>query len=86
MAMAHDGMLSPAVYVVRDKKAQRVPVQLGYTNGELAEIRSGLKAGDQVVTAGKVAIRDGSDVEIIPSAAAGSQPAAKVAAVETAAQ
>lgn len=66
----------PAVYVVRGNKAQRVPVQLGYTNGELAEIRAGLKDGDQVVTAGKVAIRDGSEVQIIVPAAA---PAAGVA-------
>ena len=68
----------PAVYVVRGKKAQRVPVQLGYTNGELAEIRSGLKQGDRVVTAGKVAIRDGSEVQVIPTAAS-VQPVAKVA-------
>lgn len=66
----------PAVYVVRGSKAQRVSVQLGYTNGELAEIRAGLKDGDQVVTAGKVAIRDGSEVQIIVPAAA---PAAGVA-------
>jgi len=59
----------PAVYVVRDAKAHRVPVQLGYTNGEIAEIRSGLKEGDQVVTAGKVAIRDGSQVQVIGAAA-----------------
>ena len=68
----------PAVYVVRGKKAQRVPVQLGYTNGELAEIRSGLKQGDRVVTAGKVAIRDGSEVQVIPTAAS-TQPVAKAA-------
>ncbi|HMB57738.1 MAG TPA: efflux RND transporter periplasmic adaptor subunit [Arenimonas sp.] len=72
----------PAVYVVRNNKAKKVVVQLGYTNGELAEIRSGLVEGDQVVTAGKVAIRDGSDVQIITL---GSQPAAKVVA-ETAAK
>lgn len=55
----------PAVFVVRDKKAVRTPVQLGYINGEVAEVRSGLKEGDDVVTAGKVAIRDGSEVEVI---------------------
>jgi len=58
----------PAVYVVANHKAKRVPVELGYVDGELAEVRRGLKAGDQVVTAGKVAIRDGSDVQVIPSA------------------
>ncbi|MBW8367361.1 MAG: efflux RND transporter periplasmic adaptor subunit [Arenimonas sp.] len=55
----------PAVFVVRGKKAVRTPVVLGYINGELAEVREGLKEGDDVVTAGKVAIRDGSEVEVI---------------------
>lgn len=54
-----------AVYTVRNKKAVRVPVQLGYVNGELAEIRSGLKEGEPVITAGKVAVRDGTEVEVL---------------------
>ena len=57
-----------AVYVVRDNKAVRVPVQLGYVDGELAEVRSGLSLGDQVITAGKVAVRDGTLVEVIKPA------------------
>ena len=60
----------PAVYVIDGKIAKRKTVQLGYTNGEIAEIRSGLKEGDQVVTAGKVAIRDGTEVQVIDSAGA----------------
>lgn len=70
----------PAVFVVRDGKVQRVPVQLGYINGEFAEVRAGLAEGDQVVTAGKVAIRDGSEVEVINAAApasAGAEPLAR---------
>jgi membrane fusion protein (multidrug efflux system) len=58
----------PAVYIVRDKKAKRVPVKLGYTNGEIAEIQSGVREGDLVVTAGKVAIRDGTEVQVIDTA------------------
>ena len=50
---------------MRNKKAVRVPVQLGYVNGELAEIRSGLKEGEPVITAGKVAVRDGTEVEVL---------------------
>ena len=69
----------PAVFVVREEKAVRVPVQLGYMNGEFAEVRAGLSEGDAVVTAGKVAIRDGSTVEVINTepvpAAAASEPA-----------
>jgi membrane fusion protein (multidrug efflux system) len=57
-----------AVYTVRAKKAVRVPVQLGYVNGELAEIRAGLKEGDAVITAGKVAVRDGTEVEVLNAA------------------
>jgi len=58
----------PAVYVVRDKLARRTPVTLGYTTGEYAEVRTGLKDGDRVVTAGKVAIRDGTEVQVIDAA------------------
>jgi membrane fusion protein (multidrug efflux system) len=68
----------PAVYVVRDGKAVRVSLKLGYIDGELAEVRTGLKDGDEVVTAGKVAIRDGAKVEVIggPTVAEKSSPAA----------
>lgn len=54
-----------AVYVVRNAKAMRVPVKLGYSEGEWMEVREGLKVGDPVVTAGKVALRDGSEVQVI---------------------
>lgn len=55
-----------AVFVVRDgKKAERVVLKTGFMNGEIVEVISGLKLGDQVVTAGKVAIRDGSEVQVI---------------------
>jgi len=55
----------PAAYAVRDGKAVRVSLKLGYVDGELAEVRSGLSEGDSVVTAGKVAIRDGAKVQVI---------------------
>lgn len=60
-----DDESEPAVYVVRENKANRVGVRLGYVNGELAEVRDGVKEGDRVVTAGKVAVRDGTVVEVI---------------------
>jgi membrane fusion protein (multidrug efflux system) len=60
-----DDQGTPAVYVVRNGKATRVPVKTGYTDGEWTEVRSGLKPGDAVVTAGKVALRDGSAVQVI---------------------
>ena len=58
----------PALYIVRGKIAKRTPVTVGYSNGELAEILSGVKEGDMVVTAGKVAIRDGTEVQVINAA------------------
>ena len=55
----------PAVFVVRDGKAVRVPVKLGYMDGEWVEVREGLKLGEGVVTAGKIALRDSTPVEVI---------------------
>ncbi|HVI60209.1 MAG TPA: efflux RND transporter periplasmic adaptor subunit [Luteimonas sp.] len=66
-----DDQGAPAVYAVRKGKAARVAIKTGYTDGEWTEVREGLKPGDAVVTAGKVALRDGSPVQVI------GQPAAK---------
>ena len=66
-----------AVYAVRDSKAVRVPIEVGYLSGELAEVRKGLKEGEQVVTAGKITLRDGATVEVLNPAGGGES--AKVA-------
>ena len=55
----------PAVYVVRDGKAQRTVLKLGYNDAGWVEVREGLKPGDQVVIAGKAALREGSAVQVI---------------------
>lgn len=55
----------PAVYIARNKKAIRTVIKTGYSNGELIEVTNGLKAGDQVITAGKVAVRNGTLVNLI---------------------
>lgn len=68
-----------AVFAVRDNKAVRVPIELGHLSGELAEVRKGLDEGDQVVTAGKVALRDGAPVEVLNPPAAAAIDAAQVA-------
>jgi len=77
LALLDDG--EPAVFQVRDGKAVRVPVKVGYAEGAWVEIREGLSAGDQVVTAGKVALRDGTAVQVItpkaPAAVAKAAPA-----------
>ncbi|MCD9030284.1 efflux RND transporter periplasmic adaptor subunit [Luteimonas sp. Y-2-2-4F] len=67
---------APAVYVVREGKAVRTPVQLGYVDGNLVEVREGLAPGDAVVTAGKMALRDGGAVQVIGAPAAAVAPAA----------
>lgn len=65
----------PAVYVARDAAVVRTPVELGHVDAGYVEIRAGLAAGDQVVIAGKAALRDGSAVQVIgadaPAVAAG---------------
>ncbi len=71
-----EGEGESAVYRIEAGKAVRVPVQLGYLSGDVAEIRSGLNDGDEVVTTGKIALRDGASVEVIRSS-----PAATAAAV-----
>jgi membrane fusion protein (multidrug efflux system) len=71
----------PAVFVVRNGKSVRVPVKLGYTDGQWAEVRTGVKQGEQVVTAGKTALRDGTVVQVIgagaPQVAAAEEKPAK---------
>ncbi|HYG05960.1 MAG TPA: efflux RND transporter periplasmic adaptor subunit [Stenotrophomonas sp.] len=74
LALLEDG--DPAVFRVRQGKVSRVPVKLGYAEGQWVEIRDGLKEGDQVVTAGKVALRDGTQVQVI------GEPQAKVEAAQ----
>lgn len=70
----------PAVFVVREGLVKHTLVGLGHVNGEYAEITAGLEEGDQVVTAGKVAVRDGTKVNIIePSASLAARMAEAVA-------
>ncbi|MGE8267554.1 MAG: efflux RND transporter periplasmic adaptor subunit [Stenotrophomonas geniculata] len=78
LALLDDG--EPAVFRVREGKVARVPVKLGYAEGPWVEIRDGLAAGDQVVTAGKVALRDGTAVQVI------ADPKAKAKTVAAAAR
>jgi membrane fusion protein (multidrug efflux system) len=69
----------PSVFTVRNGKAVRTPIKLGYYEGEWVEVRGGLKPDDRVVTAGKVALRDGSEVQVIgdpkPKTVAAAKPA-----------
>ncbi|WP_256644880.1 efflux RND transporter periplasmic adaptor subunit [Thermomonas paludicola] len=66
---------APAVYVVRAGKANRVALKLGYDDGPWVEVRSGLQQGDQVVVAGKAALREGSPVKVLSGADTQAKPA-----------
>ena len=46
------------------RKAKRVEVKVGYEDGELAEVLSGLDEGASVVTVGNQALRDGARVRL----------------------
>jgi len=61
--MTEDG--ESAVYVVTGGTAHRVPVSLGYADGDKVEITKGLKSGDSVVTLGQNSLKDGTKVAIV---------------------
>lgn len=72
-----------AVFAVREGKAVRVPIEIGHLSGELAEVRKGLDEGEQVVTAGKITLRDGAAVEVLnPASGATDAEVARVAAAD----
>ncbi len=67
------------VFKVAEGKAQRVMVKIGQRRGATVEITEGLKAGDEVVSAGQMKLRDGVPVRAGQGAAAPaeSKPATK---------
>ncbi|QLF91758.1 MdtA/MuxA family multidrug efflux RND transporter periplasmic adaptor subunit [Pseudomonas sp. ABC1] len=58
-------------YVVKEDNTIEIrTLELGPENGEFTVIRKGLNAGERVVLEGTDRLRDGSDVEVVESAAA----------------
>jgi membrane fusion protein, multidrug efflux system len=53
------------VFVVRDNKAQKVPVTTGFDDGANVEIVKGCGPGDAVIVAGKQLVTDGQKVQAI---------------------
>ncbi|HEY0179607.1 MAG TPA: efflux RND transporter periplasmic adaptor subunit [Dokdonella sp.] len=49
--------------------AKRRIVKTGYADGERIEIREGLENGDRVITVGRNAVRDGTEVQVLGDAA-----------------
>ncbi len=57
-----------AVYVVKAGVAHRVPVSLGFADGDKVEVLRGLAKGDLVVTLGQNSLKDGAKVAVVNSA------------------
>jgi membrane fusion protein (multidrug efflux system) len=64
------------VFVVADGKVKQAPVKTGQRRAGSVEIVEGLQAGDSVVTAGQLKLRDGAPVRSVDAAAPGGGDAA----------
>jgi len=53
-----------AVFVVRENVAHLTPVELGIEQGDMVQVTSGVRPGDQVVIAGQHRVRDGDRVKV----------------------
>jgi membrane fusion protein (multidrug efflux system) len=58
------------VYVVADNKVREARVSLGKRLDGQVEVKDGISAGDEVVTAGNSRLSDGGEVEVVRAAAA----------------
>jgi RND family efflux transporter MFP subunit len=52
------------LFVVREGRARRVPVQLGVDLGDWLEVRSGIAQSDKVITVGRDLVADGTEVTV----------------------
>ena len=55
------------VFIIKQGKAQKVPVVIGESVGDYTVIKSGLKIGDNLVISGQQSLSDGSLVKVIAS-------------------
>jgi len=53
------------VFVIKDSSAEKREVQVGMDDGEMIEIVSGLKSGEQVVIKGQAYLKEGQEVDIV---------------------
>lgn len=65
--LSEDG--NNSVFVVREGKAHRVPVTLGYEAGKNVQVLAGLAVGAEVVVAGQNGLSEGTPVEALKPAA-----------------
>lgn len=64
------GIEGRRVYVVEDGKARSVPVEIGARTADRAQVLSGLRSGDRVITTNLLRLRDGVAVAASEGAAA----------------
>lgn len=57
------------VYVVKDNTAEMRPVRIGWTDGDITVVESGVSAGDKVVTDGHLRLTPGAKISIKPAVA-----------------
>ena len=63
--LSGDSATSGAVEIVdKDGKARRQPIELGYQDGKLLEVTSGLAGGERVVVQGAYALPDGTPLKV----------------------
>lgn len=61
------GLQGPFVFRVHEQKAEVVPVQVGYSNDEIAVIQAGLAEGDSVVIDGQSRLTPNANVTLVDS-------------------
>ncbi|WP_374682116.1 efflux RND transporter periplasmic adaptor subunit [Accumulibacter sp.] len=66
---------APYVYRVVDGQAQRVPIKTGLRRNAQVEVVAGLSAGDEIITAGQLKLRDGAPVRSLGAGAPAAAPA-----------
>ncbi|HJP32650.1 MAG TPA: efflux RND transporter periplasmic adaptor subunit [Candidatus Latescibacteria bacterium] len=66
------------VFAVREGKAERVRIELGYTDGDRVQVVTGLEEGDEVITVGHEGLKENAAVRIV--GAKTSAPAAEAPA------
>lgn len=64
LALINEGGIN-SVFVIQDSVVQKRQISVGYANGSLIEILSGLDLGTKVVTVGQNSLRDSTRVDVI---------------------
>ncbi|NGM65061.1 efflux RND transporter periplasmic adaptor subunit [Sphingobacterium sp. SGR-19] len=59
------GMKNPSVFIVKDGKAYKRSIRIGYYDNETLEVISGLALNDTVINSGQINLSDGIPVSIL---------------------